>query len=109
MVMLTLCCLSIVIHFFILASASSGISTGRYCGLKPGPIDNVNLVTPNPYKNVRTLTGEGGHLKRDTTLVQGHDFELIPKSLWKALNRWYGDNLPLPRQVSTSYMFLHQQ
>lgn len=81
-------------------SASSGISAGRHCGpTRPGPIDNSNLITANPYRNVRTLTGEGGHLKRDTPLVQSHDFELVPKSLWKALNRWYGDNLPLPRQV----------
>lgn len=81
-------------------SGSSGISAGRHCGQqRPGPIDNSNLITVNPYRNVRTLTGEGGHLKRDTPLVQNHDFELVPKSLWKALNRWYGDNLPLPRQV----------
>ncbi|KQS44270.1 ubiquitin carboxyl-terminal hydrolase 32 isoform X1 [Drosophila erecta] len=81
-------------------SASSGISAGRHCGpVRPGPIDNSNLITANPFRNVRTLTGEGGHLKRDTPLVQNHDFELVPKSLWKALNRWYGDNLPLPRQV----------
>ncbi|XP_037889986.1 ubiquitin carboxyl-terminal hydrolase 32 isoform X1 [Glossina fuscipes] len=82
-----------------LGSASSGISTGRHLGSRPGPIDNMSLVTPNQYKNVRTLTGEGGHLKKDCPLVQNHDFELVPKSLWKALNRWYGDNLPLPRQV----------
>ncbi|XP_061391651.1 ubiquitin carboxyl-terminal hydrolase 32 [Musca vetustissima] len=82
-----------------LGSSSSGISSCRQMGARPGPIDNTNLVTPNPYKNVRTLTGEGGHLKRDTPLVQNHNFELVPKSLWKALNRWYGDNLPLPRQV----------
>ncbi|XP_017134812.1 ubiquitin carboxyl-terminal hydrolase 32 isoform X1 [Drosophila miranda] len=81
-------------------SASSGISAGRHCGpVRPGAIDNSNLITANPYRNVRTLTGEGGHLKRDTPIVQSHDFELVPKSLWKALNRWYGDNLPLPRQV----------
>ncbi|XP_017843639.1 ubiquitin carboxyl-terminal hydrolase 32 isoform X1 [Drosophila busckii] len=81
-------------------SGSSGISAGRHCGqLRPGPIDNSNLITVNTQRNIRTLTGEGGHLKRDTPLVQSHDFELVPKSLWKALNRWYGDNLPLPRQV----------
>ncbi|XP_065362386.1 ubiquitin carboxyl-terminal hydrolase 32 isoform X2 [Calliphora vicina] len=82
-----------------MGSASSGISTGRNLGCRPSAIDNTSLVTPNPFKNIRTLTGEGGHLKRDTPLVQNHDFELVPKSLWKALNRWYGDNLPLPRQV----------
>ncbi|KAM8708672.1 hypothetical protein ACLKA7_015611 [Drosophila subpalustris] len=82
------------------ASGSSGISAGRHCAQqRPGPIDNSNLITVNPHRNIRTLTGEGGHLKRDTPLVQNHDFELVPKSLWKALNRWYGDNLPLPRQV----------
>lgn len=80
-------------------SASSGISTGRNLGCRPSAIDNTSLVTPNTFKNIRTLTGEGGHLKRDTPLEQSHDFELVPKSLWKALNRWYGDNLPLPRQV----------
>ncbi|XP_060658257.1 LOW QUALITY PROTEIN: ubiquitin carboxyl-terminal hydrolase 32 [Drosophila nasuta] len=82
------------------ASGSSGISAGRHCAQqRPGPIDNSNLITVNQHRNIRTLTGEGGHLKRDTPLVQSHDFELVPKSLWKALNRWYGDNLPLPRQV----------
>lgn len=86
-------------------SGSSGISAGRHCGhQRPGPIDNSTLITVNPYSNVRTLTGEGGHLKRDTPLVQNHDFELVPKSLWKALNRWYGDNLPLPRQVRLKYL-----
>ncbi|XP_055844484.1 ubiquitin carboxyl-terminal hydrolase 32 isoform X2 [Episyrphus balteatus] len=82
-----------------LGSRSSGISDGRHSSLRPGPIDNTNLITINPYKSVRTLTGEGGHLKRDTPLVQNHDFELVPKSLWKALTRWYGEILPLPRQV----------
>lgn len=41
----------------------------------------------------------GGRLKKDTTLVQHRDFELVPDSLWKALALWYGGSLPLPRQV----------
>lgn len=41
----------------------------------------------------------GGRLKKDTTLVQHRDFELVPDSLWKALALWYGGPLPLPRQV----------
>lgn len=38
-------------------------------------------------------------MKKDTTLVQHRDFELVPDSLWKALALWYGGSLPLPRQV----------
>lgn len=48
---------------------------------------------------MRTLTGEGGHLKKDLTLSQHRDFELVPDSLWKALAQWYGGPQPLPRQV----------
>ncbi|XP_066148846.1 ubiquitin carboxyl-terminal hydrolase 32 isoform X1 [Euwallacea fornicatus] len=78
-------------------SSSSGTATKRVLN-PPGPIDNSNLVADSNYK-VPTLTGEGGRLKRDTTLVQHRDFELVPDSLWKALAMWYGGPLPLPRQV----------
>ncbi|XP_055373307.1 ubiquitin carboxyl-terminal hydrolase 32 isoform X2 [Condylostylus longicornis] len=81
-----------------LGSGSSGISYGKYTK-QPGPIDNTNLIIPNPFKSIHTLTGEGGHLKKDTPLIQGHDFELVPKSLWDALARWYTAIVPLPRQV----------
>ncbi|KAF9417462.1 hypothetical protein HW555_005465 [Spodoptera exigua] len=47
----------------------------------------------------RRLTGEGGHLRRDVTLAQHHDFELVPDALWRALALWYGGPDPLPRQV----------
>uniref|UniRef100_A0A182M9T8 ubiquitinyl hydrolase 1 n=1 Tax=Anopheles culicifacies TaxID=139723 RepID=A0A182M9T8_9DIPT len=82
-----------------LGSGSSGISYGRHAGSAPGPIDNSCLIEPNIYKQIPTLTGEGGRLKRDLTLVQHRDFELVPDSLWKALAQWYGGPLPLPRQV----------
>ncbi|XP_035896794.1 ubiquitin carboxyl-terminal hydrolase 32 isoform X2 [Anopheles stephensi] len=82
-----------------LGSGSSGISYGRHAGSAPGPIDNSCLIAPNIYKQIPTLTGEGGRLKRDLTLVQHRDFELVPDSLWKALAQWYGGPLPLPRQV----------
>ncbi|KAL3270541.1 hypothetical protein HHI36_021079 [Cryptolaemus montrouzieri] len=83
--------------------SSSGVSSSSGTGSKksqstPGPIDNSNLVA-EPSVKVATLTGEGGRLKKDTTLVQHRDFELIPDSLWKALALWYGGPLPLPRQV----------
>lgn len=82
-----------------LGSSNSGVSYRRSHFPKPGPIDNTSLVMPNELKNIKNLTGEGGHLKIDSPLVQGIDFELVPKSLWIALHRWYGDILPLPRQV----------
>ncbi|XP_040155905.1 ubiquitin carboxyl-terminal hydrolase 32 isoform X2 [Anopheles arabiensis] len=82
-----------------LGSGSSGISYGRHAGSAPGTIDNSCLIAPNIYKQIPTLTGEGGRLKRDLTLVQHRDFELVPDSLWKALAQWYGGPLPLPRQV----------
>lgn len=67
----------------------------------PGPVDNSGLVCepPGGQRAVPTLTGEGGALRRDVTLVQHRDFELVPDSLWKALQHWYGGPLPLPRQV----------
>lgn len=65
----------------------------------PGTIDNQCLVEGSVYKNVPTLTGEGGRLKRDTTLCQHRDFELVPDSLWRALSMWYNGPLALPRQV----------
>lgn len=55
---------------------------------------------------VRTLTGEGGHLRRDVTLAQHRDFELVPDALWRALAAWYGAPAPLPRQVTPAYYFL---
>lgn len=83
-----------------LGSGSSGISCGRQLGGPPGVIDNSSLISPVPYKQqIPTLTGEGGRLKRDLTLAQHRDFELVPDSLWKALAQWYGGPLPLPRQV----------
>ncbi|XP_074026841.1 ubiquitin specific protease 32 isoform X2 [Leptinotarsa decemlineata] len=78
-------------------SSSSGTGPKRSLG-QPGPIDNSSLVA-EPMCKVQTLTGEGGRLKRDITLVQRRDFELVPDSLWKALSMWYGGPLPLPRQV----------
>lgn len=48
---------------------------------------------------VMLLTGEGGRLKRNVPLVQGRDFVLVPDSLWKALQQWYGGAPALPRQV----------
>lgn len=81
-------------------SGSSGISSlGRNSNGFPGTIDNQCLVEQSVYKNVPTLTGEGGRLKRDTTLCQHRDFELVPDSLWRALSMWYNGPLALPRQV----------
>lgn len=83
-----------------LGSGSSGIScSGRNGVMHPGPIDNSSLVEQSAYKNVRTLTGEGGRLKRNLILSEHREYELIPDSLWKALSQWYRCSLPLPRQV----------
>ena len=83
-------------------SSSSGISTSSGFVVKnpkrPGPIDNSALVL-QCGDNVRSLTGEGGHLRRDKLLVLHEDYKLVPDSLWKALAHWYGAPLPLPRQV----------
>lgn len=72
---------------------------GRSSHSPPGLIDNSNLIAPSNCKNVPTLTGEGGRLKRDLILAQHRDYELVPESLWKALAQWYKGPLPLPRQV----------
>ncbi|KAJ8982582.1 hypothetical protein NQ317_005053 [Molorchus minor] len=77
-------------------SSSSGTGPKRSLG-QPGPIDNTNLVS-EPIFKVPTLTGEGGRLRRDMTLVQRRDFELLPDSLWKALSMWYGGP-PAPSQA----------
>lgn len=82
-----------------LGSGSSGISCGRNSFSPPGPIDNAALIAANINRNVSTLTGEGGRLRRDIAMVQHRDFELVPDSLWKALSQWYRGVLPLPRQV----------
>lgn len=82
------------------SGSSSGISSyTSKINKSPGPIDNTILIAPNLYKNIQTLTGEGGRLKRDLTLSQHRDFELVPDSLWKALSQLYRGPLPLPRQV----------
>lgn len=83
-----------------LGSGSSGISCNGRSGLMPpGQIDNSSLIEPTTYKTVRTLTGEGGRLKRNSILAEHREYELVPDSLWKALSQWYRCNLPLPRQV----------
>ncbi|XP_072934687.1 ubiquitin carboxyl-terminal hydrolase 32 [Epargyreus clarus] len=85
-------------------SASLG-SAGGSSGLgslarppHPGPVDNRRLLA-HDHLQVRTLTGEGGHLRRDVTLAQHRDFQLLPDALWRALALWYGGPDPLPRQV----------
>lgn len=82
------------------AGSSSGVSSAANARphRHPGPIDNKRLLAPDLLK-VRTLTGEGGHLRRDVTLAQHRDFELAPDALWRALAAWYGAPAPLPRQV----------
>ncbi|KAK3083744.1 hypothetical protein FSP39_002517 [Pinctada imbricata] len=68
---------------------------------KPGAIDNSSLITVNSGK-VMSLTNEGGRLRRDTMLVRGKDFELVPEPIWRALSTWYGANTALPRTVIQS-------
>ncbi|KAJ0172880.1 hypothetical protein K1T71_011056 [Dendrolimus kikuchii] len=82
------------------AGSSSGVSSAaaHRPPRHPGPVDNKRLLAPNLLK-VQTLTGEGGHLRRDVTLAQHRDFELVPDALWRALALWYGGPDPLPRQV----------
>ncbi|XP_037292754.1 ubiquitin carboxyl-terminal hydrolase 32 isoform X2 [Manduca sexta] len=80
--------------------SSSGVSSAPAprAPRHPGPVDNKRLLAHDAL-NVRTLTGEGGHLRRDVTLAQHRDFELVPDALWRALALWYGGPDPLPRQV----------
>lgn len=52
------------------------------------------------FQQVVSLTAEGGRLRRDTMLVRGKDFELVPEVIWRALSTWYGGNIALPRTVS---------
>ncbi|CAG4934214.1 unnamed protein product [Colias eurytheme] len=84
------------------AGSSSGVSSAPPPAPRapphPGPIDNSRLRAPDALQ-VRSLTGEGGHLRRDVTLAQHRDFELLPDALWRALALWYGGPDPLPRQV----------
>ncbi|CAG4967965.1 unnamed protein product [Parnassius apollo] len=81
------------------AGSSSGIGSAPVARAShPGPVDNRRLLAPDHLK-VRTLTGEGGLLRRDVTLAQHRDFELLPDALWRALALWYGGPDPLPRQV----------
>lgn len=82
-----------------LGSGSSGISCGRNGSSHPGQIDNSSLIQQSSYKNIRTLTGEGGRLRQDFILAEHREYELVPESLWKALSQWYRCALPLPRQV----------
>lgn len=46
-------------------------------------------------------------MKKDLTLSQHRDFELVPDSLWKALAQWYGGPQPLPRQVFINCLFVY--
>lgn len=78
-------------------SASSGVGSVR-AAPHPGPVDNSPLLGGGGPA-VRALTGEGGTLRRDVTLAQHRDFELVPDALWHALALWYGAADPLPRQV----------
>lgn len=84
------------------AGGSSGVSAGGgpRAPPHPGPVDNSRLLEGGAAAaGARTLTGEGGHLRRDATLAQHRDFELVPDALWRALALWYGAPDPLPRQV----------
>lgn len=66
---------------------------------KPQAIDNSHLlaaVHPN-LARIQSITSEGGRLRRD--LLEGRDFKILPKSLWNALQQWYGVGVALPRQV----------
>ncbi|CAH1641332.1 unnamed protein product [Spodoptera littoralis] len=58
--------------------SSSGVSSAAAArgARAPGPVHNKRLLAPAPAA-ARTLTGEGGHLRRDLTLAQHHDFELV--------------------------------
>ena len=52
---------------------------------------------------VMILTGEGGKLKRNIPLCRGRDFEILPESVWRALQQWYGGGPALPRTVKYIY------
>ncbi|XP_042906047.1 ubiquitin carboxyl-terminal hydrolase 32 isoform X2 [Parasteatoda tepidariorum] len=69
-----------------------------YVPQRPTSIDNTSLIVPNTLK-VIFLTGEGGRLRKNPTLLRGRDFELVPEAVWRALSQWYGGSPQLPRQV----------
>ncbi|KAL4719287.1 hypothetical protein ACJJTC_005160 [Scirpophaga incertulas] len=83
------------------SSGVGSVSRARAAAARPpGPVDNKRLLAPpTTGAAVRTLTGEGGLLRRDVTLAQHRDFELLPDPLWRALAAWHGGPDPLPRQV----------
>ncbi|XP_052751885.1 ubiquitin carboxyl-terminal hydrolase 32 [Galleria mellonella] len=82
------------------SASSSGVSSGvvRSRAPHPGPVRNRRLLAAAAPR-VRSLTGEGGLLRRDVPLARGIHFELLPDALWRALALWYGAPDPLPRQV----------
>lgn len=47
-----------------------------------------------------SMTNEGGRLRKDTVLMRGKDFEIVPETIWRALTTWYGGSPALPRTVS---------
>jgi hypothetical protein len=56
-------------------------------GLRPGRIDNSDLLDPeDPIK-----------LKQG--LKEGLDFDLVPYSIWRKLKQWYGGGPAFPRYV----------
>ena len=52
------------------------------------------------FKQVQSLTADGGKLKCTVPLVRGRDFEIVPESVWKALVQWHTGSPALPRNVS---------
>ncbi|KAH9638761.1 hypothetical protein HF086_002001 [Spodoptera exigua] len=65
--------------------SSSGVSSAAAARRgPPGPVHNKRLLAAAPGA-ARRLTGEGGHLRRDVTLAQHHDFELVCDFLCAAL------------------------
>ncbi|XP_047141245.1 ubiquitin carboxyl-terminal hydrolase 32 isoform X2 [Hydra vulgaris] len=67
--------------------------------VKPGCIDNHQLLVPNDGRKLVVLTGEGGKLKSNQLLILGTHYEVVSEPVWKALLSWYGANVALPRTV----------
>ncbi|KAK3792374.1 hypothetical protein RRG08_045918 [Elysia crispata] len=79
----------------------NGSGAGGVLQKPPAINNNPLLVNPSKYSS---LTNEGGRLRRDTALMRGKDFEIVPECIWRALTSWYGESVvALPRTVINSF------
>lgn len=61
-------------------------------GVRPGPIDNSDIITNESVRDVKDL-----QLSR--TLNEGSDYVLVPQGVWEKLHGWYKGGPALPRRM----------